>query len=134
VKPALNIFRRLVYVLYIWRSARCDRANHPKIAQTRPAEPRAFFQREKTRQAAELSQIENESDPAKIVPHLRSARPDAGRYRVRLVKETGATSMAAYNFGGPKLGADAEATVSCANGSTKENWEKAALLLHESRV
>ncbi len=128
---ALNIFRRLVYALYLEIGA-LQPAIHPKIAKKARLNT-AFFQRDKARQAAELyHRAENENDPAKIVAPFEE--------RTGLTLEDIAAAFGegdwrnkygGYNFGGPKWARIAEATIELRDRIEKEDWEGTAALLHE---
>ncbi len=128
---ALNVFRRLVYVLYLEIGA-LQSPIHPEIAGKAKLNT-AFFQRDKARQAFDLyRQVENETDPAKIVG------PFEERTGLTLEDIAGAfrdgnwrNKFGGYNFGGPKWARIAEATVDLREQIEREDWDQTAALVHK---
>lgn len=127
----LNIFRRLVYVLYLEIGA-LQPANHPEIARKARLNT-AYFQREKTRQAAELyRQVERENSPAKILAPFEERTGLSLEDIARAFSEGDwRNKHGGVNFGGPKWARIAQAAVELRGLIEQENWEEADALVHE---
>lgn len=127
----LNIFRRLVYVLYLEIGA-LQPSIHPEIARKAKLNT-AFFQRDKARQAVELfRQVEGETSAAKILAPFEE--------RTGLLLEDVARAFGegdwrnkygGYNFGGPKWARIAEAALELCRFIEQGDWEEADILVHE---
>ncbi len=127
----LSIFRRLVYVLYLEIGA-LQPANHPEIAKKARLNT-AFFQRDKERQAVELyRQVENESDPAKIVAPFE-ARTGLSLEDIHRAFAEGSwrNKNGAFNFGGPRWARISEATLELRRLIEQKDWEAAAAIVYD---
>ena len=128
---SLNVFRRLVYVLYLEIGA-LHPANHPQIAKKARLNT-SFFQRDKARQAADLYyQIENETDPGLVLAPFEERTGLTLEDIARAFSEgEWKNRYGSYNFGGPKWARIAEATLELRRLIERQDWEEAGILLHE---
>lgn len=127
----LYFFRKLVYLLYLEIGALQPRI-HPELANKARLNT-AFFQRDKDKQAAALyKEIENETDPARIVAPFeeRTGLSLEDVHRV-LVEGDWRNKFGAYNFGGPKWQKIAEVTLELRRLIQEADAEKTAVLLYE---
>jgi hypothetical protein len=128
---ALYFFRKLVYVLYLEVGALQPRV-HPELAGKARLNS-AFFEREKERQAAALyHQVENETDPARIVGPFEE-RTGLQLDDVRRVFEEGdwRNKFGGYTSGGPRFARIAAAAVELRRLIEQEQWAVTAGLIFE---
>ncbi len=130
-EKALNIFRRLVYVLYLEMGA-FQADIYPEIAQKARLNT-SFFQGDKAHQATDLYfHIEQETDPAKILAPFEE-RTGLSLEDVHLAFEKGdwRNKHGGFNFGGPKWARIAEAAVELCQHIQQANWEESAVVVHK---
>jgi hypothetical protein len=130
-EKALNILRRLVYVLYLEIGA-LQPANHPKIAQKAKMNT-SYFQGDKANQASNMYfQVENETDPAKIVAPFEE-RTGLTLEDVSIAFQEGdwRNKHGAFNFGGPKWARIGEAAVELYRQIELSDWDEAAVVVHK---
>ncbi len=108
---ALEIFRRLVYVLYLEIGA-LQPGNHPAVARKARLNT-AFFQREKERQASELyRQAQGETTTAGILAPFEERTGLTLEDIARAFSEGDwRNKFGGFNFGGPRWARIAEATI-----------------------
>lgn len=129
-EKALNVFRRLVYVLYLEIGA-LQPAIHPRIAKKARLNT-SFFQGDKAHQASDLYfQVEQETDAAKIVAPFEE-RTGLTLEDIFIAFEEGdwRNKHGAFNFGGPKWARIAESAVALYRQIEQANWEEAAIAVH----
>src|SRR6266498_3234026 len=130
-EKTIDIFRRLVYVLYLEIGA-LQPAIHPEIAAKARLNT-AFFQRDKERQAVDLyQQVIEETSPAQIVAPFveRTGLTLADIYRA-FTEGDWRSKVGAYNFGGPRWVRIAEAAIQLRRLIEQADWEEADDLVYE---
>jgi hypothetical protein len=127
---ALEIFRRLVYALYLEIGA-LQPANHPEIARKARLNT-AFFQRDKERQVFELyRQVKSEPTTAKILAPFEERTGLSLEDIARAFSEgEWRNRFGSFNFGGPRWARIAEATLKLRQQIDQGDEEETAFLLH----
>ncbi len=130
-ETALYVFRKLVYVLYLEIGALQPRI-HREVARKAKLD-NAFFQRDKEREAARLDrQVENETDPEKIVaPYQERTGLTLEDIHQAFAEGDWKNKFGSYNFGGPKWVRIAETALELRKKIEQQDWEGAAELVYE---
>ena len=123
---AIYVYRKLVYLLYLEIGALQPRV-HPDLANKAKLNT-AYFQREKDRQSTALyHQIENETDPDKIVaPFEERTGLSLDDVHRAMIEGDWSNKFGSYNFGGPRWAAIADATLELRSLIEKGEWAETA--------
>lgn len=128
---ALDIFRRLVYVLYL-EIGGLQPEIHPEIAAKARLDT-SYFQRDKDRQAVDLyRQIRKETVPARILAPFegRTGLTLADIHRA-FAEGNWKNKYGSYTMGGPKWTRIAEVTLELRRLIEQADWEEVDDLLYQ---